>query len=347
MRPKTCNRPSPTPAARPLPASHMQQPVAGGYGVGNDATATVTFERMEVESAAGEVHFHYSVDLPAGDAAAGAPGHVELFSTRLDLVLLPRPLTPGEHMTLLCLGANHGAYVFLPFAKVARRYVVRAGHLPPSAVAFMQQLWEGALSEFYYLCDMDVRGAFTIECDAAPDELPPPVLPAAAAADHDERGGADRGGITSEDGRAGAHSTSPGATAGGQEGGREGPGEPGTTGHPAPRPRVLVPFGGGKDSTLLMQLVHDCGCDVAWCYYGEWAGSWAGYSKFQRLLEASPSQRIFIGGWVGGWMGGGAGCGMARVASGAWRARRGLAWRAMHGRHGNNTEGRGGSCTWL
>ena len=36
-----------------------------------------------------------------------------------------------------------------------------------------------------------------------------------------------------------------------------------------PAPRVLVPFGGGKDSTLLMQLLHECGCDTQWAYFGE------------------------------------------------------------------------------
>lgn len=34
-------------------------------------------------------------------------------------------------------------------------------------------------------------------------------------------------------------------------------------------PRVLVPFGGGKDSTLLMELVSRMGAEVAWVYYGE------------------------------------------------------------------------------
>lgn len=36
-----------------------------------------------------------------------------------------------------------------------------------------------------------------------------------------------------------------------------------------PKLRVLVPFGGGKDSTLLMQLLHECGCDTQWAYFGE------------------------------------------------------------------------------
>jgi hypothetical protein len=34
-------------------------------------------------------------------------------------------------------------------------------------------------------------------------------------------------------------------------------------------PRVIVPFGGGKDSTVLMELLHQMGCNTQWAYYGE------------------------------------------------------------------------------
>jgi hypothetical protein len=58
-------------------------------------------------------------------------------------------------------------------------------------------------------------------------------------------------------------------------------------------PRVLVPFGGGKDSTLLIELLSRMGATVAWCYMGEWVGSWAAYSNFERLARASPSTKVF------------------------------------------------------
>lgn len=39
--------------------------------------------------------------------------------------------------------------------------------------------------------------------------------------------------------------------------------------HSRSPPRVIVPFGGGKDSTVLAELLAAMGCEVKWAYMSE------------------------------------------------------------------------------
>jgi hypothetical protein len=133
---------------------------------------------------------------------------------------------------------------------------VRAGYLSPAQLSFFQDnIFPGALAEYAHLAGLDAKDMIQLEC----------CVPHPADSDVEYQGPAT----------VAADVYAP------------------TTAVPPARPRVLVPFGGGKDSTLLMELLHACGADVAWCYMGEWEGSWKAYSKFERLAEASPSQTVF------------------------------------------------------
>ena len=198
---------------------------------------------------------------------------------------------------------------------------MHAGHVSAEQLAFFQVGLEGALAEYFYLADMDLSTAFRVQCCWSQEPAPPVVsgqlnpmqtrVPLAQEAESPQELEStlqplELQPMQTESLQAPVPQAQQAQQAGPQAGQQAAvPGGEHAAAHAAvpgvehawtqgQRPRVLVPFGGGKDSTLLIQLLYNCGCEVQWVYYGEWLGSWDDYPKFKSLVAASPSKVVML-----------------------------------------------------
>ncbi len=222
------------------------------------ACSAVSFDAYEVHhdipgalpGRGSKLTFHYSSRTQSGDV-------LERFTTEVALQLQPRPLTPAEELAVACLGVCHGNYAWLPFMPAARVFEVRAYPLSEQHLAYLEQQLQGALAEWCHLAGLDLRQHVRLRCCCSNDTSTSTTGDQSAVVQGE-------GGVNGDPAAAAAAAevqreerSSPSS-----EGGEEGEEE-------RERPRVLVPFGGGKDSTTLVELLHRLGCDVQWCYYGE------------------------------------------------------------------------------
>ncbi|GIL54590.1 hypothetical protein Vafri_10338 [Volvox africanus] len=230
---------------------------------------------------------------------------LEEFRTEVHFsVLQPRPLTQSEERALLAFGLCHSTFVFLASAKRSQLLQVRAGYLSQDELAFFRPALAGALAEYFYLADLDLAD-FRLECccdPPLPALLSLPSNPIAAAeepapSERENAAPAATAIANSDSMPPTAIPSSPRLKAETEADAVEAtlttlPTLPTSPRHP---PRVLVPFGGGKDSTLLMELLGRMGAqEVGWVYFGEWVGSWEVYSKFTQLAAVSPAPTVFL-----------------------------------------------------
>ncbi|GLI71229.1 hypothetical protein VaNZ11_016347 [Volvox africanus] len=260
---------------------------------------STSFDNMSMDFKNKQVIFTHSFRDQQGTV-------LEEFRTEVHFsVLQPRPLTQPEERALLAFGLCHSTFVFLASAKRSQLLQVRAGYFSPDELAFFRPALAGALAEYFYLADLDLAD-FRLECCCDPPlpallslpsnpvaaaEEPPPsepedAAPAATTATADTDSMSPTATPSSPRHNAATEAKATEATL---------PTLPTSPTSPRHPPRVLVPFGGGKDSTLLMELLGRMGAqEVGWVYFGEWVGSWEVYSKFTQLAAVSPAPTVFL-----------------------------------------------------
>lgn len=190
-------------------------------------------------------------------------------------------LTGAEALALACFGVCHIAYVLLPFTARVRLAVVRALPLTDAQLAFFARLFRGGLAEFYFLADLDLDGEHALAWACK--------WQAAQAGD---------GGDSTDAASAAAAAQALAAAAAAEAAvGGEVPAAAGDADSGGPGARVLVPMGGGKDSTLLMELLVEQVCGrgfflCIWAMGGGEGGSGSrephGHAQLARAGQLAP-----------------------------------------------------------